>query len=50
MAGWAARLPSDVADLWAFIASLDSDTLLNLLTHCTAQTVNAVKLPASRAE
>ena len=46
--GWAERLPSDVADLWAFITELDSDSLLNLLTHCTAQTVNAVKVPWER--
>lgn len=45
---WAQRLPSDVADLWGFVAALDTDSLLDLLTHCTAQTVNAVKLPWER--
>lgn len=46
--GWAQRLPSDVADLWAFVAALDTDSLLDLLGHCTAQTVNAVKVPWER--
>jgi len=49
---WAERLPADVADLWAFVAALDTDNLLDLLTHCTAQTVKAVTrvycAPASR--
>ncbi len=45
---WAARLPSDVADLWTFIAALDDNSVLDLLTHCTAQTVNAVKVPWER--
>ena len=46
--GWAQRLPSEEADLWAFIVSLDRDNLLDLLTHCTAQTVNAVRVPWER--
>ena len=41
-------LPSDVADLWSFVTALDRDSLLDLLAHCTAQTVNAVKTPWER--
>jgi len=45
---WAQRLPSDIADLWAFIVVLDMTDLLDLLAHCTARTVNAVKVPWER--
>jgi ParB family transcriptional regulator, chromosome partitioning protein len=45
---WAQRLPSDVVDLWAFVVSLNMDDVLCLLTFCTAQTVNAVKVPWER--
>lgn len=45
---WAAQLPADMADLWAFVAALDGGSRLDLLTHCAALTVNAVKLPWER--
>lgn len=44
-AGWAADMPRDIADLWGFIAGLDHASLMALLAHCAALTVNAVKLP-----
>jgi len=46
--GWAEQLPSDVADLWTFVAALDGGSRLGLLTHCAAMIVNAVKLPWER--
>ncbi|HEF5875774.1 TPA: ParB/RepB/Spo0J family partition protein [Burkholderia cenocepacia] len=44
-AGWAADMPRDVADLWGFVAGLERASLMALLAHCAALTVNAVKLP-----
>ncbi|MCB4767093.1 ParB N-terminal domain-containing protein [Ancylobacter sp. Lp-2] len=44
-AGWASDMPRNVADLWTFIAGLDHASLMALLAHCAAMTVNAVKLP-----
>lgn len=44
-AGWAADMPRNVADLWAFIAGLDHASVMALFAHCAAQTVNALKLP-----
>jgi ParB family transcriptional regulator, chromosome partitioning protein len=43
-AGWASDMPCDVADLWAFVAGLDHASLMALLAHCAALTVNAVKV------
>ncbi|WP_306049915.1 ParB/RepB/Spo0J family partition protein [Oceaniradius stylonematis] len=42
-AGWAADMPRDVADLWAFIAGLDHASVMALFAHCASLTVNAVK-------
>ena len=44
-AGWASDMPRNVADLWTFIAGLDHASLMALLAHCAAMTVNAVRLP-----
>lgn len=44
-AEWASDLPRDVADLWAFVAGLDNASVMALLAHCAALTVNAVRLP-----
>ena len=44
-ARWAAQLPRDVADLWAFVVALDHDSRMAIFAHCVALTVNAVKLP-----
>ena len=38
-------MPRDVAELWAFVVELDHDSRMALFAHCTALTVNAVKLP-----
>jgi ParB family chromosome partitioning protein len=47
-ARWAAQMPRDVADLWAFVVDLDHDSRMALFAHCVALTVNAVKLPMDR--
>jgi len=44
-AGWASDMPRDLADLWGFIAGLDHASVMALFAHCSAQTVNALKLP-----
>lgn len=44
-AGWASDLPRDVADLWAFVTSLDQASLMALLAHCASLTVTAVRIP-----
>jgi ParB family chromosome partitioning protein len=45
---WAAQVPRDVTDLWAFVVELDHDSRLALFAHCVALTVNAVRLPSER--
>lgn len=47
-AGWAADMPRDVEDLWGFISGLDHASVMALLAHCAALTVNAVKQPWER--
>jgi ParB family chromosome partitioning protein len=47
-ARWAAQMPRDVTDLWAFVRELDHDSRMALFAHCVALTVNAVKLPMER--
>ena len=47
-ARWAAQMPRDVADLWAFVVELDHDSRMALFAHCVALTVNAVRLPSER--
>ncbi len=44
-ANWARQMPRDVAKLWEFVAELDHDSRMALFAHCTALTVDAVKLP-----
>ncbi|WP_193560923.1 ParB/RepB/Spo0J family partition protein [Bradyrhizobium sp. MOS001] len=44
-ANWAGQMPRDVAKLWEFVVELDHDSHMALFAHCTALTVNAVKLP-----
>ncbi len=45
---WAAQMPRDVIELWAFVVALDHDSRMALFAHCVALTVNAVKLPMER--
>lgn len=47
-ANWARQMPRDVTGLWTFVAELDHDSRMALFAHCTALTVNAVKLPWER--
>ncbi|MFG1316370.1 ParB/RepB/Spo0J family partition protein [Xanthobacter autotrophicus] len=44
-AGWASDMPRNVADLWTFITGLDHASLMALIAHCAALTVNAVRIP-----
>ncbi|MET4418840.1 ParB N-terminal domain-containing protein [Bradyrhizobium sp. RT3a] len=44
-ANWARQMPRDAAQLWEFVVELDHDSRMALFAHCTALTVNAVKLP-----
>lgn len=41
-AAWAAQVPTDAADLWAFVLGLDADSRLSLLAHCVGLSVNGV--------
>ncbi|MCS3495609.1 ParB family chromosome partitioning protein [Bradyrhizobium japonicum] len=43
-ANWARQMPRDVARLWDFVVELDHDSRMALFAHCTALTINAVKL------
>lgn len=43
-ANWARQMPRDVAKLWEFVTELDHNSRMALFAHCTALTVNAVKL------
>jgi ParB family chromosome partitioning protein len=45
--GWRERLPEDPAQLWSFVAALDSAERLKLLAHCASLTVNAVQTPGT---
>lgn len=47
-ANWARQMPRDATGLWTFVAELDHDSRMALFAHCTALTVNAVKLPWER--
>ncbi|MFK4525277.1 ParB family chromosome partitioning protein [Bradyrhizobium japonicum] len=42
---WARQMPRDAAQLWEFVVELDHESRMALFAHCTALTVNAVKLP-----
>jgi len=46
---WGEQLPSEVADLWPFLAGLDADSRTALLAHCVSLTINAVKVPWERS-
>ena len=45
---WARQVPRDPAELWAFVTGLDHDSRADLLAHCAALTVMAVRLPWDR--
>ncbi|MCC8970034.1 ParB/RepB/Spo0J family partition protein [Bradyrhizobium brasilense] len=47
-ANWARQMPRDVTGLWTFVAELDHDSRMALFAHCTAFTVNVVRLPWER--
>ena len=47
-ARWAAQMPRDVADLWAFVVEFDHDSRMALFAHCVALTINAVRQPSER--
>jgi ParB family chromosome partitioning protein len=47
-AAWAARLPRDANRVWGFVSGLDGEALLDLLAHCAALSVNAVRIPWER--
>lgn len=42
---WAAEMPQDAIDLWAFVATLGETDRMALFAHCASLTVNAVKQP-----
>lgn len=41
---WASDMPRDVTDLWGFVAGLNHASLMALLAHCAAMTVNVVRV------
>ena len=45
---WAQQVPRNPAELWAFVTGLDHDRRADLLAHCAALTVMAVRLPWDR--
>jgi len=45
---WAAQMPRDASELWAFVLALDHDSRMALFAHCAALTVFAVKQPWDR--
>ena len=47
-ATWARQVPRDPAELWAFVTGLDHASQANLLAHCAALTVTAVRLSWDR--
>jgi ParB family chromosome partitioning protein len=47
-ANWARQVPRDPAELWAFVTGLDHASRTDLLAHCAALTVMAVRLPWDR--
>ena len=42
---WAERLPNDAADLWEYLAKLDTDSLYLLFAYCVSLGLNAVYQP-----
>jgi len=48
---WARRMPDEPEGLWDFVSGLaDSKQLLSLLAHCTALSLNAVRVGKTRNE
>lgn len=45
---WAAQMPEEAADLWAFVAALDDDRRMGLFAHCAARTAFAVRQRSDR--
>ena len=45
---WAAQMPKEAGELWAFVVALDPATRLTLFAHCASLTVFAVKQPWDR--
>ena len=45
---WASRLPREPSETWAFVIGLPTSDLLDLLAHCIALGVNAVRNPLDR--
>ena len=45
---WAAQMPREPGELWAFVLALDPKTRLSLFAHCASRTVFAVKQPWER--
>ena len=48
-AAWEARMPEEPSGLWKFVAALDRVSLLDLLAHCAAQSLNAIRAPGMRS-
>lgn len=46
---WGTHLPAEPEDLWACITAMEERSHIELLAHCVALTVNAVKLPWDRS-
>ena len=40
---WARQMPTDVGEVWAFVAGLDVDSRMSLLAHCASLSINAVQ-------
>ena len=40
---WTRDLPQSPVELWAYVVGLDRDSLMALLAHCVAQSVNGVR-------
>jgi ParB family chromosome partitioning protein len=45
---WASRLPREPSEAWAFVIGLPTSDLLDLLAHCVALGINAVRNPLDR--
>jgi ParB family chromosome partitioning protein len=45
---WAAQLPREPGELWAFVVALDPDVRMSLFAHCASRTVFAVNQPWDR--
>jgi ParB family chromosome partitioning protein len=45
---WATRLPREPSETWAFVIGLPTSDLLDLLAHCVALGINAIRNPLDR--